>query len=689
MVSVAFCKLYCFVKSYFDYTVIQLGKAKLRIRLPRSNFEKLMCGGLLAALIAAYLYSRKVAGSKLERAAQIKVQNRWKKLRKFLIFAGMMPMACSNGSFKDISRIIAVMVTEYRNAGFLLDMVDDLISLNISDEVDEERKVAQCDRGHSDKCDCDQKQPLVFDRVVYDNSPTWGNCIGCEINPVNINRTNYCASCENGKNDALNYDEVKAPPPSPALVKIQELFNSGQYGKSGIGYKNLGSFFVVNRLWRAFNHHCCMFMGWIHYNIESFFEYCWCNKMKVFIGVTFMSIAFYSIWKYFSSPCKEVEGGKKKKVNHNANNKRRDVRHAKDQSSNREDHNISGIKNANDQNDVDIDRSVAGPWNDFQTEDSPVGRSVIDYIKNYYGDPQSDFTKKVYYPIRACDHKGNLLGYYVYNSQGEVIVAKEISSKCVKSEYRYGSDPPVPSGDVIFEKKSAAKKKKPTVKAEQVRSGFAICVKPKLYTIVMTDKTGLLSKVNAYVAREHIIVPRHGCSGAAKLCIIVDNKEYELSSQSYICKSMPDQLWFRKPVGCPKLTNNKFNYRPAKASENLTLHFLLNGNESYSTGKAGATTYLGKDKKILVQDYDSSSVSGSCGGVYVAESDGQIVGFHGIGSTNVSTKPQFYPVTLSWSEELTSLSNGKCDFSYQTDVDYSKNFESVINNNASTICLKA
>lgn len=223
-------------------------------------------------------------------------------------------------------------------------------------------------------------------------------------------------------------------------------------------------------------------------------------------------------------------------------------------------------------------------------------------------------------------------------------------------------------------------KNKENVRVEHLRPGHDVCDLPTLYSVKATDKGGDV-KTCAYVVGDFLVVPRHGASGFKEVVVYNDGKWYPLDGSAHVCRSMPDQLWFKLPKGV-KWIRNKYSYRTPVKGELVSLHSVDHSSHRpvYTTGLVGDTTYVGKDNMIALTDYDSSSKSGMCGGVYISQTDNCVVGFHGVGSAKVSTKPQFYPMTKSWDEERAKFLNGKVSFNYTEDFTYPDKWEDVINN---------
>jgi hypothetical protein len=195
--------------------------------------------------------------------------------------------------------------------------------------------------------------------------------------------------------------------------------------------------------------------------------------------------------------------------------------------------------------------------------------------------------------------------------------------------------------------------------------------------------------VCGFTTNDCLIVPRHGVSGAEEIYVCIENNWILLDKKAHRCKAIVDQLWFKFPVGSKRIRNNTYRYRKPVPQEQIVLHWVdSDGSEVYASGRVAKELTVGKDGLVPVFEFDGSSKAGACGGVYIAEIDGKVVGFHGIGSEHSSAKPLFYPPTLTWCEELTSQSHGVCDYEAVLDVEYETVFKGVVNKRSSMSDLK-
>jgi len=207
-------------------------------------------------------------------------------------------------------------------------------------------------------------------------------------------------------------------------------------------------------------------------------------------------------------------------------------------------------------------------------------------------------------------------------------------------------------------------------KPEHLVPGKPVISVPYRYEIIVEDRTGTKSRCNVWVACDKIQVPRHAASGAKKISMIVKGVEHVLKDTAYVPKNGYDQLWFPIPSGCSPTQNTKFTYRAPVIGEEVTLCWISQGVECMTTGPVGKKLFMGKDRDIVGYEYLSSTKAGACGAAYKALKDNAIVGFHGIGNDDPRVNPQFYPVSLSWSEEFKNTQQNSCNFKYGENGDW-------------------
>jgi len=217
-------------------------------------------------------------------------------------------------------------------------------------------------------------------------------------------------------------------------------------------------------------------------------------------------------------------------------------------------------------------------------------------------------------------------------------------------------------------------------KMEHLRVNRAVVAPPILYPV--KAQVGALEQiVNAFPAWSGLIVPRHGVAGASHVEVLCGGKWFPLDKTCVLNRHMTDQVIYKFPQGMPTLCNKSRYYRDPVAGESATLFWVDSaGKMALSTGPVGAERFIGTDNKLRVFSFDGSSVSGSCGGVYIANKDNGVIGFHGLGSTSVNVMPDFYPCHKSWDEDLIKFQQSKGTFEPIVDLKYVENYKGYINN---------
>jgi len=183
----------------------------------------------------------------------------------------------------------------------------------------------------------------------------------------------------------------------------------------------------------------------------------------------------------------------------------------------------------------------------------------------------------------------------------------------------------------------------------------------------ITHRLRAVDKVSPDAAKQHetdsyanccplfglLLLPIHLIAGC-KAIFVMDHtgKEHPITGKFRKCLGIADQACVPFPASMRQkcMTNRKYRY--PKEGEIASIWWTeKTGTQVHSTGAIQGTEYLGVDR-IEVVNIDCSSVRGTCGGVVIAESDGAILGFHGIGLRSAVGFPKFYPCTDEWREGM-------------------------------------
>jgi hypothetical protein len=211
---------------------------------------------------------------------------------------------------------------------------------------------------------------------------------------------------------------------------------------------------------------------------------------------------------------------------------------------------------------------------------------------------------------------------------------------------------------------------KPTKKSEQLLPHSTPIRKPFLAEVMSKNSFGRVTKCNAFITHNVVIVPRHVCAGQTSLELCLNGNVYPLSSTAYISKFMPDQCWFPKPAGMKTTgVNNQFSMRTPADGEDVILSWLENNAGLMTAGKVSGFSMMGREQEIKAWNYSGSTKAGSCGSPYISLVDGAIIGFHGVGSTNVNVLPQFFGINAMWVDELKTFAN-KFTYELTKDAEY-------------------
>jgi hypothetical protein len=130
------------------------------------------------------------------------------------------------------------------------------------------------------------------------------------------------------------------------------------------------------------------------------------------------------------------------------------------------------------------------------------------------------------------------------------------------------------------------------------------------------------------------------------------NKPYQLDLVTRQCESNPDQVWMRLPKDVVVRPLKDKVYREPVEGELVTIFWMTANGPQQSSHHIGRKILLGEQKQFLAYEYKGSTDNGTCGGIYIANNDGAVVGFHAIGNISGNVRPKFFPATKKWDEEF-------------------------------------
>ncbi len=189
--------------------------------------------------------------------------------------------------------------------------------------------------------------------------------------------------------------------------------------------------------------------------------------------------------------------------------------------------------------------------------------------------------------------------------------------------------------------------------------------------------------VNGFAYGNCIYIPRHGLAGAERVTVFQGGKEIDLQGKGVIITSRPDWLQFPLPAGM-RATKVR-GFRAPVTGEIATLFWVRTNTPTeiqQTVGLIGGVCYLGKDRKLCTYEYGATTEDGACGGIYIAASDGYVIGVHGIGADKPTSKPLFYPMTSNWQEIAKDAANQIPNYKPSEDGAYYDKIFNVINGRA-------
>jgi len=247
------------------------------------------------------------------------------------------------------------------------------------------------------------------------------------------------------------------------------------------------------------------------------------------------------------------------------------------------------------------------------------------------------------------------------------------------SQLSNGSAPKRTPLDQIYDKIHETNQRERRGSLEQQLMGHATVVTPPVYMVKCYDKSGGSRKATCVRRGETLLVPRHLLTGCVKAVIVIGGGEYPIDTKIRLCASIQDQCWAKIPTGVAvKKLDGSLNYREPQPDELVTVFWYGSKGVQQSTGVVGKRVLLGDKQQILSYEFKGSTENGTCGGVYISNVDGAIVGFHAIGYPKGSTLPKFFPATLVWNEEFRSFCQTTKDYDITLESEWLSSFEKQI-----------
>jgi hypothetical protein len=136
-------------------------------------------------------------------------------------------------------------------------------------------------------------------------------------------------------------------------------------------------------------------------------------------------------------------------------------------------------------------------------------------------------------------------------------------------------------------------------------------------------------------------------------------------------------VWYPIPSGHTLKSTPIRGAREPAPGEIVNLFYLERGGFKVSAGTVGNKIIYGENGEVTTYEFDGSTVSGSCGGVYIAQSDGYLVGRHGMGNDEPSVIPKFYPIQKGF-YDLARAFDKKYDDDVSGEKDFAKNLTSIV-----------
>lgn len=239
----------------------------------------------------------------------------------------------------------------------------------------------------------------------------------------------------------------------------------------------------------------------------------------------------------------------------------------------------------------------------------------------------------------------------------------------------------------LFSKLAPHRFRKESIDLEHLRMDRAIITPPILYRVVSSDPVNPDSKnlrtgVCAFPAAGSLFIPRHGVAGKKTVEIYGTPSTATPAGITRLVSSIPDQVAVLPGLGFPSFMN-RHKYSVPQEGESVTLFWIgADFKPQQSSGTVGRTQNC---NGVMLTEFDGSSLKGACGGVYVSNKSGHIVGFHGVGSGDVKECPHFYPISEEWISERSKIAQGKIKYDHAPDVNYEQSYVDVLSGGRAVI----
>jgi len=485
-------------------------------------------------------------------------------------------------------------------------------------------------------------------------------------------------------------------------IMRQEAESKDRKGNSGLGYYNRSLSGVMRRWYRnvigVFKLMWLCFYSHIYLSIRNFYIK-HNRKVNIVVGVAATVGVAALVFSHFNK--KSMEGGKKRKRDNKQSKNAMAKGRAQIARGAHSDHPVSG---KSDQDLLWRQRQA-----DEEAEKARAFREELEKDEKRWGHSESKKLECVHMancplhlPIDAktvCNtHCGghNCLHYHQckpgvvpikaaegklqYENMSKEILAAAIQSKMDKwvSKNLYPEEYKLKIKELNVMHEVYARRFGKSV--EQLRPGFMPSRVPDLVCLKAYYKNRSAGFVSAFTYNNSLFVPRHGVAGAERVCALLGGKEVELPQKSVPMRNGTDQVMYPMPAGMK--SNKGMTFRAPRKGEFVCLYWIRQDQPSSvvnCVGTVGDEKQLGNDRSLKVVQFVGSSEDGSCGGIYISGVDGCCVGVHGIGSSNVTAKPEFFPFTSAWIEELAKASTTLPSYLAISDDKYYANMKLVIN----------
>jgi len=199
----------------------------------------------------------------------------------------------------------------------------------------------------------------------------------------------------------------------------------------------------------------------------------------------------------------------------------------------------------------------------------------------------------------------------------------------------------------------------PVNNVEHLRPNSSINDVPDLFPVMGSNKDGII-QTTGFCLNGQVLAAQHGVASSTSISVKHDGKPLQVDVKT--CRIIPgltEHVAIKAPVGVK--SSKMFKTRLPIVGESVTLFWCDQDGKVKWTGGIvkGREVYQTKDllhPEIVLYTCTNSSMFGACGGIYKANSDGAVVGIHGVGESKTSALVKFHGLPENFNSIMQNIS---------------------------------